>query len=181
MPISSDERRIAALLRELIMQSGTPADAVEVRLGWEEGRLNALLAQGVSFEVLLEVLPALDASPSDFFARLYSYAEADPYRGNGGGGAWGKGVPGGTAGRRRVRIVASRRAGGWSKLPWRGGLPGSRSAALVEPAGPNVKRAAPKSRPVSRVPSCRTAPYFRDCRCGSCSSRELRKRISSNA
>jgi len=95
MPISSDERRIAALLRELIMQSGTPADAVEVRLGWEEGRLNALLAQGVSFEVLLEVLPALDASPSDFFARLYSYAEADPYRGNGGGGGVGNGGTGG--------------------------------------------------------------------------------------
>lgn len=85
MPISSDERRIAALLRDLILQSGTPADAVEVRLGWEEGRLNALLAQGVSFEVLLEVLPALDASPGDFFARLYSYSEVDPHRGNGNG------------------------------------------------------------------------------------------------
>ncbi len=91
MPISSDERRIAALLRELILQSGTPADAVEIRLGWEEGRLNMLLAQGVSFELLLEVLPALDASPSDFFARLYSYSEADPFRGNGGNGGNGGG------------------------------------------------------------------------------------------
>jgi len=85
MPTYSDERRIAALLRELILQSGTPADSIEIRLGWEPGRLNALLAQGVSFEVLLEVLPALDATPSDFFARLYSYSEADPYQGNGGG------------------------------------------------------------------------------------------------
>ena len=86
MPTYSDERRIAALLRELILQSGTPADSIEIRLGWEPGRLNALLAQGVSFEVLLEVLPALDATPGDFFARLYSYSEADPYPGNGGGG-----------------------------------------------------------------------------------------------
>jgi hypothetical protein len=86
MPIYSDERRIAALLRELILQSGTPADAIEIRLGWEPGRLNELLAQGVSFEVLLEVLPALDATPGDFFARLYSYSEADPYHGNGGHG-----------------------------------------------------------------------------------------------
>jgi hypothetical protein len=69
----SDERRVAALLRELILQSGTPADAIETRLGWEPGRLNALLAQGVSFEVLLDILPALDATPGDFFARLYGY------------------------------------------------------------------------------------------------------------
>jgi hypothetical protein len=70
----SDERRVAALLRELIFQSGTPADAIETRLGWEPGRLNALLAQGVSFEVLLDILPALDATPGDFFARLYGYS-----------------------------------------------------------------------------------------------------------
>jgi hypothetical protein len=70
----SDERRVAALLRELIFQSGTPADAIESRLGWEPGRLNTLLAQGVSFEVLLDILPALDATPGDFFARLYGYS-----------------------------------------------------------------------------------------------------------
>jgi hypothetical protein len=82
----SDERRIAALLRDLISQSGTPSDSIETRLGWEPGRLSTLLAQGVSFEVLLEVLPALDATPGDFFARLYCYApEADPARGNGNG------------------------------------------------------------------------------------------------
>ena len=83
------------MLRELILQSGTPADAVEIRLGWDEGRLNTLLAEGVSFELLLEVLPALDASPSDFFARLYSYSEADPHRGHGNGGSGGNGGGGG--------------------------------------------------------------------------------------
>jgi hypothetical protein len=82
----SDERRIAALLRDLISQSGTPTDSIETRLGWEPGRLSALLAQGVSFEVLLEVLPALDATPGDFFARLYGYApEAERGNGNGNG------------------------------------------------------------------------------------------------
>jgi hypothetical protein len=91
MSTTSDERRIAALLRELILQSGTPADSIEIRLGWEPGRLNTLLSQGVSFEILLEVLPALDATPSDFFARLYSYSEADPYHGNGGNGGGGNG------------------------------------------------------------------------------------------
>jgi hypothetical protein len=77
----SDERRIAALLRDLMLQSGTPDSAIEIRLGWEPGRLSGLLAQGVSFEVLLEVLPALDATPGDFFARLYGYNG-----GNGGNG-----------------------------------------------------------------------------------------------
>ena len=85
----SDERRIAALLRELMLQSGTPTSAIEIRLGWEPGRLSELLAQGVSFEVLLEVLPALDATPGDFFARLYGYnplgVSGDPAGGNGHG------------------------------------------------------------------------------------------------
>jgi hypothetical protein len=85
----SDERRIAALLRELILQSGTPTEAIETRLGWEPGRLTALLSQGVSFEALLDILPALDATPGDFFARLYGYspreAEAEAGRSNGNG------------------------------------------------------------------------------------------------
>jgi hypothetical protein len=85
----SDERRIAALLRDLMLQSGTPTSAIEVRLGWEPGRLSGLLAQGVSFEVLLEVLPALDATPGDFFARLYGYSppgsDGDAAGGNGHG------------------------------------------------------------------------------------------------
>jgi hypothetical protein len=86
----SDERRIAALLRELMVQSGTPTDAIETRLGWEQGRLNTLLAQGVSFEVLLEILPSLDATPGDFFARLYNYSNGN---GNGNGNGRGPKVP----------------------------------------------------------------------------------------
>jgi len=85
MPTHADERRIAALLRELILQSGTPSGAIETRLAWEPGRLDTLLAQGVSFEALLEVLPALDATPGEFFARLYSYAEGEQLAKNGNG------------------------------------------------------------------------------------------------
>src|SRR6185436_9496401 len=75
MEQSSEERRIAALLRELIEKSGTALVSVEERLGWEPGRLATLLdgLQGVSFEVLLEVLPALDETPGDFFARLCGF------------------------------------------------------------------------------------------------------------
>lgn len=75
MVLSSDERRIAALLRELIQKSETALGPVEERLGWEAGRLRNLLdgAQGVSFETLLEVLPALDETPGDFFARLCGF------------------------------------------------------------------------------------------------------------
>jgi hypothetical protein len=91
----SDERRIAALLRDLMLQSGTPTSAIEFRLGWEPGRLSELLAEGVSFEVLLEVLPALDATPGDFFARLYGYSPAgidgDSAGGNGHGNGNGSG------------------------------------------------------------------------------------------
>jgi hypothetical protein len=71
----SEERRIAALLRELIQRSGTALGSIEERLGWEPGRLGALLdgTEGVSFELLLEVLPALDETPGDFFARLCGF------------------------------------------------------------------------------------------------------------
>ena len=80
----SDERRIAALVSELMLQSGTSADAVETRLGWEPGRLSALLAEqkGLSFEALLEILPVLDSTPGDFFAQLYAF---QPRNGNGNG------------------------------------------------------------------------------------------------
>ena len=71
----SEERRIAALLRELIQKSGTALESIEERLGWEPGRLAVLLdgTEGVSFELLLEVLPALDETPGDFFARLCGF------------------------------------------------------------------------------------------------------------
>jgi len=86
MSIHSNERQIAALLRELMVQSGTAAPAIESRLGWEPGRLSTLLTgpRGVTFEVLLEVLPALDATPGDFFARLYSFTPREGGGDNGG-------------------------------------------------------------------------------------------------
>ncbi len=75
MPMHADERRIAALLRELIQQGGASSEEIESRLGWEPGRLGAVLSgrQGLSFEVLLEVLPVLDETPGNFFARLYGF------------------------------------------------------------------------------------------------------------
>lgn len=78
MEQSSEERRIAALLRELIEKSGTALVSIEERLRWEPGRLATLLdgPQGVSFEILLEVLPALDETPGDFFARLCGFDPA---------------------------------------------------------------------------------------------------------
>lgn len=65
---------MAALLSDLLLRSGTSASAVESRLGWEAGRLNALLGgqKGLTFEALLEILPVLDATPGDFFAQLCS-------------------------------------------------------------------------------------------------------------
>jgi hypothetical protein len=127
----SDERRIAALLRDLIQQSGTPLDTLDLRLGWEPGRLEKLLAQGVSFDVLLDVLPFLDATPGDFFARLYAYnplaAEHEPLRSSGNGGGNGNGNGHGNGGRgpkapdrrfeesRRVVKAAIARRGVWKE------------------------------------------------------------------
>jgi hypothetical protein len=94
MPIHSDERRMAALLSDLLLRSGTSADAVESRLGWERGRLNALLAgqKGLTFEALLEILPVLDSTPGDFFAQLCSFTPRDAGAPtNGGNGTHGNG------------------------------------------------------------------------------------------
>jgi hypothetical protein len=81
---------MAALLSDLLLRSGTSADAVESRLGWESGRLNALLAgqKGLTFEALLEILPVLDSTPGDFFAQLCSFT---PRNGNGATGGNGNG------------------------------------------------------------------------------------------
>ena len=70
---------MAALLSDLMLRSGTSAAAVESRLGWESGRLNALLEgqKGLSFEALLEILPVLDSTPGDFFAQLCSFTPRD--------------------------------------------------------------------------------------------------------
>lgn len=70
-----EERRIAGLLRELIVQSGAPLDTLEKRLGWGPGRLSGLLegSQRLGFEDVLEILPLLETTPTEFFAWLYGF------------------------------------------------------------------------------------------------------------
>lgn len=79
MPIHSEERRIAALLRELMLQKRVPAASVETRLGWNPGRLEDLLEgrARLGFDELLEVLPVLDVTPGEFFAGLYGFEPQD--------------------------------------------------------------------------------------------------------
>jgi transcriptional regulator with XRE-family HTH domain len=76
MPLHHEERRVAALLQEWIRQRGVSLDTVEVRAGWEKGKLMSLLEgkAGFSFTELLDVLQALDTTPSEFFAQLYGFA-----------------------------------------------------------------------------------------------------------
>lgn len=75
-----EERRIAGLLRELIVQSGTAQERLENDLGWEAGRLPALLdgELRLTFEDVLEILPLLGTTPTDFFAWLYGFDAKDP-------------------------------------------------------------------------------------------------------
>jgi hypothetical protein len=70
-----EERRIAALLRELIVRSGTTLEVVESRLGWERGRLTAQLDGhlALSFDEVLEILPLIGATPIEFFSWLYGF------------------------------------------------------------------------------------------------------------
>ena len=79
MAIHPEERRIAGLLRELIVQSGTSLDRVEQRLGWGPGRLLDLLdgRLRLGFEDVLEILPLLNTTPTDFFAWLYGFDPKD--------------------------------------------------------------------------------------------------------
>lgn len=83
MPVHPEERRIAGLLRELIVQSGITLEYLEKRLDWQPGRLPALLEGQLrlSFEDVLEVLPALGTTPTDFFAWLYGFDPRDPAAG----------------------------------------------------------------------------------------------------
>jgi hypothetical protein len=75
MPVHPEERRIAGLLRELIVQSGMTLEYLEKRLDWQPGRLPSLLEGHLrlSFEDVLEVLPVLGTTPTDFFAWLYGF------------------------------------------------------------------------------------------------------------
>jgi hypothetical protein len=90
MSTHPEERRIAGLLRELTVQSGTRLETLEQRLGWEPGRLRSLLEGGqrLTFEDVLEVLPLLSTTPSDFFAWLYGFdaREQPPHNGAGDAG-----------------------------------------------------------------------------------------------
>jgi hypothetical protein len=74
-----EERRIAGLLRELTVQNGARLEVLEQRLGWQPGRLLDLLEGRLrlSFEDVLEVLPLLSTTPSDFFAWLYGFDARD--------------------------------------------------------------------------------------------------------
>ena len=80
MVVHPEERRIAGLLRELVVQSGMPLESLENRLDWESGRLPALLEGHLrlSFEDVLAVLPVLGTTPTDFFAWLYGFDPRDP-------------------------------------------------------------------------------------------------------
>jgi hypothetical protein len=75
MALHPEERRIAGLLRELIVQSGMPQEILETRLKWESGRLTSLLEgrMRLSFDDVLEVLPLLGTTPTDFFSWLYGF------------------------------------------------------------------------------------------------------------
>ena len=86
MAAHPEERRIAGLLRELIVQSGIPLEAVEKHLGWEPGRLRDLLEGRLrlSFEDVLDVLPLLNTTPPDFFAWLYGFEPGAAMPVNGG-------------------------------------------------------------------------------------------------
>jgi hypothetical protein len=79
MSTHPEERRIAGLLRELITQSGAPLETLEKRLDWDSGRLSGLLEgrQRLSFEDVLEILPLLETTPTDFFAWLYGFGAKD--------------------------------------------------------------------------------------------------------
>lgn len=74
-----EERRIAGLLRELILESGATLERVEDRLHWEPGRLVSVLngVERLALDDLFELLPELGATPSDFFAWLYGFETKD--------------------------------------------------------------------------------------------------------
>src|SRR5437763_3742837 len=79
MSMHPEERRIAGLLRELVVQSGAPLEALEKRLGWEPGRLVSLLEGSLrpGAEDVLEILPLLETTPTEFFAWLYGFGAKD--------------------------------------------------------------------------------------------------------
>jgi hypothetical protein len=99
MTVHPEERRIAGLLRELVVQSGVALETLEKSLGWKPGRLLDLIEGRLrlSIEDILEVLPLLSTTPTDFFAWLYGFDARSPLDGQGretAAEASGNGVPG---------------------------------------------------------------------------------------
>jgi len=99
MTVHPEERRIAGLLRELVVQSGVALETLEKGLGWKPGRLLDLIEGRLrlSIEDILEVLPLLSTTPTDFFAWLYGFDARNPLDGASGeaaAGVSGNGVPG---------------------------------------------------------------------------------------
>jgi hypothetical protein len=99
MTVHPEERRIAGLLRELVVQSGVALETLEKSLGWKPGRLLDLIEGRLrlSIEDILEVLPLLSTTPTDFFAWLYGFDSRNPLDGAGRETAAemsGNGVPG---------------------------------------------------------------------------------------
>ncbi len=85
MTVHPEERRIAGLLRELVVQSGVALETLEKSLGWKPGRLLDLIEGRLrlSIEDILEVLPLLSTTPTDFFAWLYGFDSRSPLDGQG--------------------------------------------------------------------------------------------------
>jgi hypothetical protein len=83
MTVHPEERRIAGLLRELVVQSGVALETLEKSLGWKPGRLLDLIEGRLrlSIEDILEVLPLLSTTPTDFFAWLYGFDSRNPLDG----------------------------------------------------------------------------------------------------
>jgi len=86
-------------LRELVVQSGVALETLEKSLGWKPGRLLDLIEGRLrlSIEDILEVLPLLSTTPTDFFAWLYGFDARNPLDGasaEAAAGVSGNGVPG---------------------------------------------------------------------------------------
>jgi hypothetical protein len=72
MALLPEEHPIAGLLQELIARSGTTQEILERRLGWEPGRLAALLdgRLRLSFRDVHELLPLLGTTSIELLAWL---------------------------------------------------------------------------------------------------------------
>src|SRR5437868_1425419 len=65
MTVHPEERRIAGLLRELVVQSGVALETLEKSLGWKPGRLLDL----IEGRLRLSIEDILEVQPADFLGR----------------------------------------------------------------------------------------------------------------